>query len=452
MKLRFKIILVCITVILLALLCGNLLIYYVCSDVILDEAQQAAYIESEELRKSFVSYLSSLKTEAGEPEIRYFFQRNGDYHSIAVKDGKDFYNNTILTLDDLERGTYYNSQLLNLKRHEVAGRNVFIYRFHCPDYTIYHLVDVTHVYDKLNVITWFMAIISAGVIAVSAGILFFALKKMLSPLKELSDAARSISNGAYENRVTVRTRDEIGVLAGDFNTMAEAVELHTQALKNSEQKKTMFMGNLTHELKTPLTAIMGYAQTLRTVELSEADKKESLTYIYEESKRLDRLSKKMMRLLELDRETEISLEEISVQDLFADAIKTCQRNAEQRKVKIETVSCDGTIMGDPDLMCDVIVNLVDNGIKASQEGASVLLGYEKNRITVQDFGCGIPAEEIPKITEPFYMVDKSRSRQKGGSGLGLALTRLILDHHGMTLYVESTVGKGTKMIIEMGKE
>ena len=122
-----------------------------------------------------------------------------------------------------------------------------------------------------------MLCISALVILISVAVLSVVVRRTLAPLSELSKGAKSIAKGAYEKRVAIKTRDEVGALADDFNSMAEAVERHTKELEESEERKTLFMGNLTHELKTPLTAISGYAQTMRTVELSDDDRNEALT-------------------------------------------------------------------------------------------------------------------------------------------------------------------------------
>jgi two-component system phosphate regulon sensor histidine kinase PhoR len=104
-------------------------------------------------------------------------------------------------------------------------------------------------------------------------------------------------------------------------------------------------------------------------------------------------------------------------------------------------------MVDSDLMTEVLINLVDNGIKASQEGSQIILTAGENMISVQDFGKGIPEEEQDKILEPFYMIDKSRSRKKGGAGLGLAITASILKKHNCTLEIDSRLGEGTCMKI-----
>lgn len=446
MKLRTKIICISSTVILLALLAGNLLIHAVCSDTVLKEAVNTACAEANEVKNSFERFLYQLQGSIGITEAEYYFKTNRDDYTVCIKDGAEYYNNTVLSLDEIAGGEYRNIGTLTYKEAIAAGHDIHVFKSVASDGTeLYHIVDITGSYDKLDMLAIVMLGVSAVVIIVSVCILSTVVKLTLAPLAELSEGAKSIADGAYDKRVPVKTHDEIGALAKDFNTMAQAVERHTTELKESEERKTLFMGNLTHELKTPLTAISGYAQTMRAAELSDDDKDEALTYIYEEAKRLDRLSKKMMRVLCLDRDTEITMQDIPIKTLLADAVRTCAASGNEKKIIFNIGKCDGTVHGDYDLMCDVFINLIDNAIKASPEGSTVKLYTEDNAIVVQDFGCGIPEAEIPKIAEPFYMVDKSRSRKNGGAGLGLALVKLILRHNGMEMEVHSKVGSGTKI-------
>lgn len=448
MKLRTKIVCISSIVILLALLTTNLIIHTICSDSMIDEATNAAYIESNEVKNNFEKFLSQLNGKVGIIETEYFFKTNRDDYTICVHNGEEYYNNTVLTLNDITTDGYNLHNELTYKEHSVVGKNILIFKSSTSvGIELYHIVDITHVYEKIGSLALIMLCISVLVILISVAVLSVVVRRTLAPLSELSKGAKSIAKGAYEKRVAIKTRDEIGALADDFNSMAEAVERHTKELEESEERKTLFMGNLTHELKTPLTAISGYAQTMRTVELSTDDRNEALTYIYAESKRLDRLAKKMMRLIELDHDTEIAMEEIPLKDLFDAAVRTCTVSAKDKGITLNIGDCSGTLQGDFDLMCDVLINLIDNAVKASPEGAEVKLYTEDGAIVVEDFGCGIPPAEIAKITEPFYMVDKSRSRKSGGAGLGLALTKLILTHHGMEMRVESEVGKGTKIAV-----
>ena len=242
--------------------------------------------------------------------------------------------------------------------------------------------------------------------------------------------------------------DEIGELSNNFNQMAEAVQSRVQRLKETEQKRTLFMGNLTHELKTPMTAISGYAKTLLMVKLPEEDREEALSYIYGESCRLERLSQKMMNLLLLEENDPIQRVEVSAEVLFHNVEEACRRSLEEDGISLECHPNGAVFLADIDLMTEVLINLVDNARKASSWGSCIILSARENVIKVQDFGRGIPEEEQDKILEPFYRIDKSRSRQNGGAGLGLAITALILKRHNATIQIESRVGEGTCMILQ----
>ena len=226
------------------------------------------------------------------------------------------------------------------------------------------------------------------------------------------------------------------------------MEQRTKSLEESEQKKTIFMGNLTHELKTPMTAISGYAQTLLSAKISEEEQREALMYIYEECGRLERLSKKMMNLLELSENPEINFTDTPVADIFQAAEKSCQVLLKKKDISLKCMESGQHFYMDSDLMTDVLINLIDNAVKASEPGAEIILYAHDNMIEVQDFGKGIPQEELEKILEPFYMIDKSRSRKNGGAGLGLALIAVIVEKHHIKMSIDSEVGKGTRFILE----
>ena len=398
------------------------------------EAINSAYAESKEIKNNFDTFISRIQGAVGKTEVEYFFKTNRDNYTVCVCRGEEFYNSTVLTLSDIASGSYCDDLDLMYCEQTVAGRHILIFKMSASAETeLYHIVDVTLVYDKMHMLALVMLGISAAVIVLSVALLYMIVGRTLVPLSELSKGAKRIAEGAYDKRVIVKTQDEIGALAVDFNTMATAVEVHTRELEESERRKSLIMGSLTHELKTPLTAISGYAQTLRAVALPDEDREEALTYIYEEAGRLDRLAKKMMRIMELDRDTEL--------------VRTCTVAAAQKDVTLNIGNSEGIIYCDFDLMCDVMVNLIDNAIKASFKGGMIQISSDNGCIMVEDFGCGIPQDEIKRITEPFYMVDKSRSRKNGGAGLGLALTKLIPNRHDMKMDIESEVGKGTKISV-----
>ncbi len=309
-------------------------------------------------------------------------------------------------------------------------------------YAVHDLADVTLL---LRLLALGMLGVLLGVCIPAVIVLYLLLRRTMKPLGSLSDSAKQIAAGAYEERAAVSGNDEVGLLAQDFNLMANAVQEKINALAEYEQRKTKFMADFSHELKTPLTAISGYAQTLRTVKLSEEDKEEALGYIYSESKRLDRLAKKMMRLMQLDRTESLQMLPVDNQKLLNAVLATCQPAARKKGITLQIEDCGGTVQGDFDLLHDALCNLTDNAVKASKQGQTVRLSAEQDLLTVTDEGCGIPQEEIKNLTEPFYMVDKSRSRQSGSAGLGLSLVKQIMQLHGANLEIESTLGKGTQI-------
>ena len=396
-------------------------------------------------------------------QLQYFFKTRLDEYTICVRyqeidgtlvndaeHGYFVYNHTVLSLDDVENNDY----------NSIANETISYGTLHYQDseylickYTtknrlsIYHLTCIDYAKDKLRNLTMYMIVITFSVMVVMSIIVALILRHSLRSLKELNATAADIAKGNYDKRVNVRGKNEIATLGTTFNQMAEAVETRTKSLEESERQKTLFMGNLTHELKTPLAAISGYAQTLLTVRLDEADEAEALGYIDEECKRLERLSKKMLRLLELDTEQKLELHEIPVRQLFEQTGRLCRKLLETKGVTLQYEEHGECFLVEEDLMTEVLVNLVDNANKASKQGDTIRLIANDHQILVQDTGCGIPEEEQKKILEPFYMIDKSRSRKNGGAGLGLALTALILKRHDVTLAIESEEGKGTTMIL-----
>lgn len=444
MKLRTRLALIAGGVVLLATLLGGGLSFQQYRRIMLDQAVAAARQECEEVFLDFEEYCEMLGKQAAGGQGAYYLKRQNDDYSILFDEhGVPIYNQTVLDPAALlAEGQSFDKVSL------YEGRRLVISWKGMPnEMTLLHIVDITDVYLTL----YRLAAQIGGVtlaLALGAGLAaYVSLRRSLAPLQALSEGANAIAAGAYDRRAPEDRADEIGRLGRDFNRMARAVEEHIRRVEDSEEKKTLFMGSLTHELKTPLTAISGYAQTLRRARLSEEDREAALGYICQESARLDRLSKKLLRLLELDRRTELDHSLLPAEELLAGAAEACRPAAQAKGVAIELAPCDDRVEGDRDLLTDALVNLVDNALKASPAGGVVRLYTREGAMVVEDQGEGIPEEELDRLTEPFYMVDKSRSRKSGGAGLGLALTAVILRRHGMSLRFETQTGAGTKAII-----
>ena len=297
----------------------------------------------------------------------------------------------------------------------------------------------------------FLLLEAAVLIGAAAAAALFS-RRLIRPLAVLNQASRRIAAGDYALRTNVGTDDEIGQLSQNFDRMAAAVQDKVAALELSVQQREDFMGAFTHELKTPMTGILGYADLLRSMQPDPAEQREAARAIYHEAHRLESLSGKLLQLLHLDEE-ELALEPVSLDRAVTQAVKAARPALEQNgHAGVEALSTGLWVLGDADLLCDLVLNLLTNAAKAGpgktinitaeQAGKTVLL-------RVRDQGCGIPADQLARVIEPFYMVDKSRARKQGGSGLGLALCNRIAQAHGGTLTIDSAPGKGTAVTVTL---
>lgn len=447
MKLRTKLSLLAGGVLLLAaLVCSALSLSMSCG-AILEQAGRSAYFQSEAVFSSFNTWCAQLNSQVTPSMGAYWMKSQKDDYSILLYNGEVCYNPTVLDPDELTINRMPGNGIQHAGLYH--GRRLLAYRsYGVDDFTLIHLVDVTDTYFSIYRLAAREALLLAAVLLAGTAAVFLILRRALRPLQALSEGAKSITAGAYGQRVPESGRDELGSLGRDFNRMAQAVEEHIRRVEESEEQKTMFMASLNHELKTPLTAISGYAQTLRYAKLGEEDKELALRYICRESGRLDRLAKKMLRLLELDHDTPLTMEPVPLSELAGAAQETCLPAARGKGVGVRLGGCQGSWLCDRDLLTEAAVNLVDNGVKACKEGGTVRIYTHGGALVVEDDGCGIPENEIAHLTEAFYMVDKSRSRQSGGAGMGLALTAVILRRHGLALRIESQVGQGTRVYIE----
>lgn len=317
-------------------------------------------------------------------------------------------------------------------------------------YTLIYYSDITEIYERTEAVFWGGAVFSLILLIVIGLVLYRGIYRAIHPLMELRAAAASIEEGNYAIRVPVRTKDEIGDLTVTFNQMAQRVEEHVDRLYHTTQVQRRLIGSLAHELKTPMTAIMGYADTLLTVQLSEKWRVKSLEYIRSECRRLSRLSAKMMELTGLyEGENSVSLTEKSVAKLLAKLKDLTRYRLEEKQIRLEVVCtpADLTACVDEDLMMSLLMNLVDNAYKASGVGDVITVAADERGFMVEDTGKGIPEEEIDRVTEAFYMVDKSRARSAGSIGLGLAFCLQIAQLHNADFRIESKEGEGTKVFV-----
>ena len=283
----------------------------------------------------------------------------------------------------------------------------------------------------------------------AVGVLSLAVAAMLvRPLARLSAAARRMAEGELSQRVRVDGDDEIAQLSADFNVMAHRIQRQVAELKAAQCRQEDFIGSFAHEIKTPLTSIIGYADLLRSRPAGPEQIRESAGYIFGEGRRLEALSRKLLDLIVLERR-DFPLRSVPLDGFLRRAAGAMEPTLAQAGIRLSLQAQSVTAPMEPDLMETVCVNLLDNARKAMENGGEVLLeGFAEAGgwcIQVTDQGKGIPQGELERVTEAFYMVDKSRSRAQGGAGLGLALCRRIAELHGGGLEIESEPGRGTRV-------
>ena len=294
---------------------------------------------------------------------------------------------------------------------------------------------------------------------------------LTKPILLLTKATKRMAAGDYAYRARQISQDELGQLTRDFNGMANALEENISKLEEEIEAREEFMGAFAHELKTPLTAIIGYADMLRSHKLDEEKSILSANYIYTEGKRLEAMSFRLLDII-VAKQEEADLQEIPVRELFT---YLEEMFAEKRKFAIRFQYEEADVWAEANLIKTVMVNLIDNACKASEppaaasktdgapqaedgaaaeaqrgafgkDGVIEVIGQAAEdgyRLAVKDCGIGIPEAELHKIVKAFYMVDKSRARSKNGAGLGLALCAEILKIHHSQLQIESKVGEGS---------
>ncbi len=315
------------------------------------------------------------------------------------------------------------------------------------------IYDITTIYDSRAAQQRIYRYVFIAIIAVGALLSWLMATLLTRPMEELSRTARQIAEGDLSERAQIGGEDEVGRLAADFNQMADELERHIDELQDAMDRQEAFMGNFAHELKTPMTAIIGYADLLRTEQLSGEKAQEAANYIFSEGKRLENLSLKLLDLL-VARRTDPEFVTASPKKLVEDAARLMQPALEERGITLTTDCEEGTREMEPTLVMSLLINLIDNARKAMDEGGVITvcahLVPEGCIFTVQDEGTGIPPEDLARITDAFYRVDKARSRSMGGVGLGLALCREIAEVHGGDITFENVEPHGTRVTVRLG--
>lgn len=319
-------------------------------------------------------------------------------------------------------------------------------------YYIESMTDITHIYDERRQMTKTYQVIILALL-ISTGLISMILSYFLtSPIHELSKVTRRFARGDYEIRAKLRGHDEVGILASDFNDMADNLTDKMEQLTNHAKNQEAFTSAFAHELKTPLTAIIGYADMIRSMDLSTEEKVKAAGYIYSQGKRLEALSLKLMELFVLKKQ-QFEFQQFDAEFLLQCVFDLSEVGVLEKNMILKREVEPGKIYGEKDLLISLFANLIDNAKKASDAGDTIYIRGKKTeegyQVSVEDEGKGIPKDELKKITQAFYMIDKSRSRKEGGAGLGMTLCNEIVKLHGAKWSIESEEGMGTTIMVTL---
>lgn len=277
-------------------------------------------------------------------------------------------------------------------------------------------------------------------------ILFFLMALMLlgmafsgriaSPIARLRKATQQVAQGDFTVRVAVSGRDELSCLMKNFNDMVEA-------LARNEYLQKDFISNVSHELKTPIASILGFARLLQSEGLDEATRREYVDIIADESQRLSHLSQNLLRLSSLDRVPVTEAKPYALDEQLRRMVVQLEPTWESKAINWELDLSPTTVTAHDELLAEVWINLLANAIKfSSQDGVIQIICYATDQVYVEitDHGCGMDKDTMSRIFERFYQGDTSHSRE--GSGLGLCIVKKIIAQSGGEIHVRSTPGKG----------
>ncbi len=472
MKFRDKVL--CANLILLSIclgFAGYLMIYR--NFTLAWQSQLEGGIASNNMVQSMVEYelLSRMNNSEGLPE-QYLPDIGAKVAGSIHSDGMEFairYGEKLVYSTKEELGRVPEKLFQNL---EVGGKNYqqkkvresyYIYVTSCSkvndrQLNIISRNDAGTAYTLMKQQTAYYRLLSIGMLAATAVVLYILCRYLTRPLEELNRVSEQMADGDYATKAAVNTSDEIGELALKFNRMSDAVAGHMKALEDMVHQREQFVADFTHEIKTPMTAIIGYADTMRSMELPRQDEIMALNYIFSEGQCLETMSKKLFQLIYLNQH-EIDKKPLHIPDLVRETGQLLAPFLKEKKIGLDTDIKDAVIEADKELLVTALYNILDNAKKGSGENSIIKItgkeeGTERYRLTVTDYGTGMDKEDIAHICDEFYMADKSRSRSEGGAGLGMSLVFLIIKRHDAKLLVESEKGQGTSvhLLFPMKKE
>ena len=314
------------------------------------------------------------------------------------------------------------------------------------------LTELNEVWDKLQ--TNYL-VISLSFSFVLASSLFIILRRTMKPITQLTKVVDDMAEGNWESKAPEAGKDEVATLGRHFNRMADKIQDNIQQIRQEADAKQEFVDNFAHELKSPLTSIYGFAEYVQKANIPEDEKIQCMSYIMDESKRLLQLSYTLLDMAKIRNEA-INIEEVKLCDVEEQIQKRMETLCAERGVTLVCNRSADTMFANEVLLFSLLCNLIQNAVYACKSGDIVTWGVEEEganiRIYVEDNGCGMTKEQVKRVKEPFYRVDKARSREAGRTGLGLAICSQIVEYHNARMDIQSEPDKGTIITVLFPKK
>lgn len=322
-------------------------------------------------------------------------------------------------------------------------------------------VPMSEINQVLHDVRWKIFAGSTIALLLIALFSFYVAGRLTSPIHKLARIAATVQKGDLNAHFTRETDDEIGHLADLLNGMLATLRQDLVQVRKLEKVRSEFLGNVSHELRTPIFAVQGYLETLMNSGIDDAQvRKNFVAKAYAQSVRLNNLLTDLIDISRIESgDMKMQFHAFDIHKMLAGHTEELRNRAKEYNVSITFVNFNRPakvmVMGDADRIEQVIVNLVDNAIKYNVPQGKVRVGYTETQnaveIFVHDTGRGIAAEQLPRIFERFYRVDKERSRAVGGTGLGLAIVKHIVEAHGGRIQVQSETGNGSRFNFTLNK-
>jgi len=340
------------------------------------------------------------------------------------------------------RGSYYKADYLEgfflSKGNYTYG--VAVYQHEILAGFIFLELPISPLFSYLSdmLVTFFVSAIL--MFAASMIIIFFATRRLIAPLREISGAARSFGSGDFEARVKVVGNDEIARLALSFNSMADS-------LTEFENTRRTFVANVSHELRTPMTTIGGYIDGILDNTIPHDQEDHYLSIASDEVKRLSRLTSSLLDITRIEEGAYTAkLTNFDVWEVIISVLANIESRIDEKKIVIPNLDAKSHyVLSDRDMLFQIIYNLIDNAIKFTPEQGALSINvsqkYNRTYIAVRNPGAGIKKSELGRIFERFYKIDKSRGLDRTGTGLGLYIAKTLAQKIGGDLVADSVVGE-----------